>query len=68
MLAQGPLLLDVLLGAEMMSLLKIKKFLKSSFGCILVTKKSFVNSFKIYSVPKFMTVIVLESSILGHSR
>ena len=40
-LAQGPLLLDVLLGAEMMSLLKIKNFLKSSFGVnvILVPKK-----------------------------
>ena len=29
---QGPLLLDGLLGAEMPSLLKIKNFLKSSFG------------------------------------
>ena len=29
---QGPLLLEGLLGAEMMSLLKIKNFLKSSLG------------------------------------
>ena len=31
-LSHGPLLLDGLLGAEMMNLLKIRNFLKSSFG------------------------------------
>ena len=52
-LDQGPLLLDGLLVAEMMSLLKIKNFLKSSFGVNVKMhishKKSFVR------IPSFIS-------------
>jgi hypothetical protein len=41
-LDQGPLLVDGLLGAEMPSLLKIKNYLKSSFG-VNVRLKFFEN-------------------------
>ena len=39
---QGPLLLDGLLGAKMMSLLKSKDFFKSSFGVDVNTDRNFV--------------------------
>ena len=73
-ISQGPLLLDGLLGAKMTSMLKIKNFSKSSYGVNVKVhinhQKTFckVHSVQISSVLKFINVIVLESSSLGHSR
>ena len=49
--SHGPLLLDGFLGAEMMNLLKIRKFFKSSFG---VNVKVHISHQKIFCKAMFI--------------
>ena len=57
----GPLLLDGFLGAEMMNLLKIRKFFKSSFG---VNVKVHISHQKKFCKAMFIHFRFIESQSL----